>query len=428
MHRVRLLLPYLRGCGIDATVLAVDAASVASPRDAWLADGIPLDIPIKRVRGLGLMWANIPGLGTLSNRAFFSLRATGCRLLRAASKTSPYDLIYFSTTEFSTFKLGPIWKREFGVPFVVDYQDPWVSDYYIEHPEVTPPGGRLKYSVSQWLARQSEPKTLLRCDGISSVSENYVNQIRNRYAFAKNIPAITLPFPADDRDLKRLAANEAVPQHMFNPNDGLQHWVYVGRGGQDMHHALRGLFVAFRNALSRDRSLATVRLHFLGTSYAAPGRGRPSIKPLAAEYGISHFVQELTDRIPYSTTLRCLLDASALIVPGSDDRGYTASKIYPYLLAGKPLLGIFHEQSSVHDIVQSVGGCRLVGFRKDTPIEQIAQNVYEVFFGERLYQRPLPLIRENLYPHTAEHQALKLRTFFEQLRMLSEKAHVKSNN
>jgi hypothetical protein len=53
--------------------------------------------------------------------------------------------------------LGPRWKRQFGVPYVLDFQDPWLSDYYDEHPSVRPPGGRLKYGFSRWLAGRMEP-------------------------------------------------------------------------------------------------------------------------------------------------------------------------------------------------------------------------------------------------------------------------------
>ena len=90
---------------------------------------------------------------------------------------------------------------------------------------------------------------------------------------------------------------------------------------------------------------SNLKIHFVGTSYAAFGKGMKTIEPLALEYGLGDIVVEHTDRIPYSQTLRCLLDADALIVPGSDDPGYTASKIYPYLLARKPMLAVFHYRS-----------------------------------------------------------------------------------
>ncbi|EFA71936.1 hypothetical protein CRD_02454 [Raphidiopsis brookii D9] len=36
--------------------------------------------------------------------------------------------------------LGRIWHDKFNIPYVLDFQDPWLSDYY-EKSGVTPPGG-----------------------------------------------------------------------------------------------------------------------------------------------------------------------------------------------------------------------------------------------------------------------------------------------
>ena len=51
---------------------------------------------------------------------------------RAPPSQPEVDLIFFSTTQFDAFSLGPTWKRKFGVPYVLDYHDPWVNNYYRE--------------------------------------------------------------------------------------------------------------------------------------------------------------------------------------------------------------------------------------------------------------------------------------------------------
>jgi hypothetical protein len=40
---------------------------------------------------------------------------------------------------------------------------------------------------------------------------------------------------------------------------------------------------------------------------------------------------------------------------GSSERHYTASKLYPALLAKRPILALFHEQSSVVSILRAAG-------------------------------------------------------------------------
>ncbi len=410
MHRVRLLLPYLREHGVAPTVLCVHADTVACPQDPWMAEGLPLNVPVHRVPALGLGWSRIPGLGTLSYRARERLRRAGTQLLRSRE----FDAVYFSTTQFGIHTLGPYWKRRFGVPFFMDYQDPWVSDYYVTHPTVTPPGGRLKYGISRFLATCTEPRVLRACSGITSVSPAYPRQLADRYgSLVKHLPVLVAPFPGDRRDFLRVASDEAIRQEVFDPHDGMLHWVYVGRGGHDMHRALRAIFSAVRiERLRHPAEIDRLRMHFIGTSYAAVGQGEKTIEPLALKCGVSDLVHEVTDRIPYSQSLRCLLDAQALIVPGSDDPAYTASKIYPYLLARRPLLAIFHEQSSVVDLMRLVGGGTMVTFRQSNNANLLADDVRHAWFDLQFHKQVVALEDEAFEPFTAEGQAKRIAKFF----------------
>lgn len=73
----------------------------------------------------------------------------------------------------------------------------------------------------------------------------------------------------------------------------------------------------------------------------------PTIAPLARRHGLSEMVVEQTDRLPLSITQATLKAADPLLVIGSNDPAYTASKIYPYLLARRPLLVLMHQRSIV---------------------------------------------------------------------------------
>jgi hypothetical protein len=450
MQRVRLVLPHLRANGLEPEVLCVEFDQVAAPLDHWLEAGLPPDVVVHRVKALDRKWAWLPGLGILTYRALGALRRRGDKLLRNAD----FDLVYFSTTQFGLHVLGPRWRRKFGVPFVIDYQDPWVNDYYRKHPDVLPPGGRFKHLITDLLHRWQEPRVLKECSGITTVSVAYPQQLAVRYPWlrlrvilgprglsylqgvsqlengaslpisepcrkidesTKAVPKVALqcldallvPFPGDERDFERVKRDN-IHQSLFDPRDGLRHWVYVGRGGADMALAVRAIF----SALAESRPLnCDIRLHFIGTSYAAAGRGVKTIEPLAAGYGLQDIVIEHPDRIPYSETLRCLLDADALIVLGSNDSSYTASKIYPYLLARKPLLAVFHEASSVVDLMRNVDGGVVVAFETDESPEMIAARIVKNWILPGLAKRTVPLNDEVFIPYTARAQAKTLVEF-----------------
>ncbi len=398
-HRVRMVLPFLGDFGWEAEVLAVAPDQVASPRDPWLEAGLPAGVPVHRVRALGLGWRRVPGLGTLGWRAMRALRREGDRLLAGGR----FELVYFSTTVFETHLLGPSWEDRFGVPFAMDYQDPWVNDYYRAHPEVVPPGGRLKHAVADALHRWMEPRVLRACAGITAVSADYPAQLARRYPRLRLPPARVLPFPGARRDLERVAP--------LRTDDGLRHWVYIGRGGPDMAPALRGIFAALRDHGDRDL-LRRLRLHFLGTSYAAAGTGEASVRPVAAEFGLEDLVEEVPDRIPYAETLARLKGADALLVPGSDDPAYTASKIYPYLLAGRPLLAVFHERSGVVDLMKQAGGGVCVPFAKGEAPEALGARIAQAWLAGNAFERPVPLDAGAFAPFTDRAGAAALGQFF----------------
>jgi hypothetical protein len=148
-----------------------------------------------------------------------------------------------------------------------------------------------------------------------------------------------------------------------------------------MGFALRGFFGALRRA--REQGLEAthnLRLHFVGTDYAPGAEAKKSIRPIAEEYGVADIVVEQPRRIPYFEALRCLLDADALIVPGSDDPGYTASKIYPYILAKKPLLAIFHEKSSVVQVLAATRAGTVVTFNEKDTSDSISTTIFGRWF------------------------------------------------
>jgi hypothetical protein len=354
MHRVRISLPHFRTFGWNPVVLAVAPEYVESVREPMLLNNLN-QFPVSRVRALPSRVTRKFGLGNLGLRAFPFLYRTGCQLI-------PHhcvDVVYFSTTVFSSIPLGRIWRHRFGVPFVIDMQDPWLTDYYDQHPESAKPP---KYWAAMQMHRRLEPWAMQAAGGLIAVSEDYITTLRKRYPCLESVPWTVLPFGATQSDFDTVRTNPQ-PNRFFRRRDGRIHGVYVGRGGSDMGSALRIIFGAFRRGLHERTALfSKIQLHFVGTDYAPANVARKTVEPIAQEFGVAANVNEHPARIPYFEGLQLLLDADFLIVPGSDDPQYTASKIYPYILAGKPLVSVFHQRSSVCNLVKATDAGIIVAF------------------------------------------------------------------
>lgn len=390
-----MLLPYLRALGVEAEVLAVDPRDVSGPVDAWLAARLPADVPVHRVRAWPVSgW----GFGGLAQRALVPLAQAGAALLRERH----FDLVVFSTTEGLVQLLGRRWKRAFGVPFCLDYQDAWVSDYYRDHPDVTPPGGRVKFAVMNWLNRIAERRVAPEAAGLLSVSAAYVEQVEQRYPAVRALPRLVRPFPAEPSEVVTASVN--VAEHDPAP---LAHWYYIGRAGPDMDAALRVFFGGWARAVQANAFMAKrMRLVCIGTTYADPShpRFRATVTPLAHEAGLGDVVDEQPVRIGYSAMLAQLQAADALLLLGSDDPAYTASKLYPYLLARRPMLVVCPVGSAIADVVARVGGAECVTFDVRDPAAAMEAVQGVLARGPRL----VPLDLAAFEAFTARHQASEL--------------------
>jgi hypothetical protein len=313
--------------------------------DPLMLESIPKQIKIHQVKALDKKWTSKLGLGSLALRSFLFYKKYVDQLL----KKEHFDLIFFSTTEFPICVLGRHWKRKFNIPYVIDMQDPWHSEYYQNKPKAERPP---KYWFSYRLNKYLEPIAMGAVSGIISVSDEYIKVLMHRYSEVKKIPVAVITFPAAVKDLEIAEANKNT---LATPllTDNAINLVYVGRGGHDLKQAAALLFNAFSSSLAKNPNLfSAVKFYFIGTSYAPKGTGTSTIKPIADAIGITEYVYEQTDRIPYFETLSYLNKADGLVILGSDDAGYTASKLYPYILSKKPLLAIFNIKSSAATIIR----------------------------------------------------------------------------
>lgn len=406
MHRVRMSLPYFEHFGWHAEVVCVDERFSDVIKDPLLLESVPQSTIIHKVAALPKKLTSKIGLGSIALRSLWYYKKKVNQLL----KTQCFDLIYFSTTQFPVCVLGAYWKKRFGIPYVIDMQDPWHSEYYKGKPKHERPA---KHWFSYRLNKYLEPVAMNKVDGLISVSEKYIIYLKERYPSVKNVPNSTITFGAFKPDLLIADAHSKEFKPMLS-NDHIN-VVYIGRGGNDMHPAMDILFRAVQKGVSVNSLLfKKLKFYFIGTSYAAAGKGTPTIQPLAKAYGVESLVTEITDRISYYHTLATLHQADALLISGSDDPAYTASKIYPYLLMLKPLLAIFHKQSSAINIINECTEGAVVATFPD----------YQNKMEDVLYQALLNLAQHSLNPiqltssfgkYSAENLTLKQADLFNQV-------------
>lgn len=331
MQRVRMSLPAFVAAGCAVTVLTVADPTPVAPLEPELSATVPAAVVVERVRCWSRAWTGRLGVNNPALRALPFLFLTGCRLLL----TGRYDVVYFSTTMFSVLPLGRLWRMFCGVPFVVDLQDPWVTDFYAS-PGAPPPPGGWKYRIVDWLGRRLEGWTLSGAAQLIAVSSGYIAEVRARHPRLQRIPATILPFGSPDPDLQFLRQQRPPPPPLLPAGDGVR-LVFAGALGPGMLAPIEVLFAALEQLRAADGKFS---VHFFGTSYAAAGEGRPATLALAARYGLRARVHEQTDRLGYRAALQVMQEADALLLLGSTALDFTPSKLVTVLASGRPVLAL----------------------------------------------------------------------------------------
>jgi hypothetical protein len=303
------------------------------------------DYEIIRTAALSATWTRKLGIGDLGLRSLWHL----WRALGALVKRRPVDMLLITVPPNYPMLLGRLANMRFGMPYIIDFQDPYVTDYYkTVASEQRPP----KWRVARAVAGLVEPFSIRRAAHLVSVDAAYLRHMPERYDWlhAADITGIQLGIEPADFDYLRAHPRK---NSIFVRDDGLRHISYVGRGGPDMLPILRVIFQAVRRVAEVEPELMRkVRFHFVGTNYATGNMVRELVMPLARELGVESFVDEHPGRVAYLEALQILLDSTALLVLGSTSAHYSASKLFPYILANRPLLPIFHADSSVVRILQ----------------------------------------------------------------------------
>lgn len=349
MQRARQLCWELPAYGWDVEIVTPDE-SYQNPScvDGDSAEFFAPRTPVHELPAFAPSLFRFAGIGTIGWRALVPLFRKGLRLLRSGR----FDLVYFSTTSFPFFLLGPLWKKFSSVPFVLDIHDP-IHKPGRDHPVWATPG--FKHRAANFLSRFIERTAVTRADAIISVSQTYIEQFRQRY----ELPALSsiIPFSASERDFEIAKANSGIAANTVR---------YVGAGGPIMERSFRLLCLALSQAQQKD-----IRFELHGTYLGWKPGDRCHLAEIAQEEGVGDVVFESPARVSFRRSLELLHGGTGCLILGVDDAGYMPSKLFSYASSGKPLLAVV---------------------RKDGPafaaLKEMGDTVHTILFGENSQMPP----------------------------------------
>jgi hypothetical protein len=412
VHRARHLAKHLPAHGWRPVIVRVHEDHYPERPDPALAALVPDSVVQVRTGAYPARLARAVGIGDIGIRAFSHLASAAATAAREENASA----ILITGSPFYPMLMASGLRRRLGIPVILDFQDPWVTPEGAERPLFSK--GRMAHRLAVAL----EPRAVRGASWITSVSETQNLELHGRHPWIDPSRMTAIPIGGDPEDFQALCATTLGTPALALASDKIN-LCYIGTFLPRAGPVVRTLFQAL-SLLKRDtpKLAEQLRLTFVGTSNQPPGMvASPAshlVSPIAAETGVSDLVLEHPPRVPFVEALDLMARANGLLLLGSDEPHYTASKIYPALMSGRPYLSIFHSSSSSHRILSGAGGGAAIAFNDVGHLPSLVTSIASAI--RRLAEQPATLgsVKPESYAdYTASAVARKFADVLERVRL-----------
>jgi glycosyltransferase involved in cell wall biosynthesis len=367
VQRVAKHVKFLREFGYEPIVLTATArdysgpSELQAPTDASLAVEIPQDVEVVRVPSGQpfrlLEWLRRMRLDALRELAFVPDTAItwirpAVHKAREIARRRKVEIIYTSVKPHSVAVIGWMLKRALGVPWVIDFRDPWTQYFLATFPT------RLHFRFEQWLERF----LLRRADSIITITPTARENLLAWCDFLSPDKVSVITNGYDDEDFddsnKRAASNGSftlVYSGVFcgAPASGsaekspwaeqlwrgLRHWLaYTPRRFDRLTHSPKYLLDALRELFEEMPELrGRIKLVHVGPFDKANSE-------YARELGIEGAL-EAPGYVSHSRAVELMTNADALFFCLADSEtgernDCVPQKVYEYLGSRRPVLAL----------------------------------------------------------------------------------------
>lgn len=359
VHRARLIANFLPEFEWHPLVLTVHPDFYEEKPDWELLKTVSEKIEVQHVKAIKVGKPRI--IGDIGLRAFSSLKKAALEIIQSRK----IDFIWIPIPSFYVAVLGRVLYNKTKIPYGIDYIDPWVRDISNRK--------NLRAVLSNLIARILEPYAVKKAALISGVSTPYYQPMLKRN-FRKKIPEhIGMPYGFDPNDHLIKIENLKYP---WSDYPDYIPFIYAGAFLPKSDLFIDLLFKAIAQLKEEGKWNERVHLFFIGTG----NYGHKSITAFASEHKVNEQVIEIRDRFPFLHVLNFLSAARGVLLIGSTEKHYTASKTYQSLLSERPVFSILHAESTATDVFKECNAanylCEYIENEKD---EQLLGKIKQKF-------------------------------------------------
>ena len=365
VHRTRLFAKYLPDFGWTPIVLSVDESYYEEELDENIHVLLSENLRVEKVKAFDTKPIRL--IGDIGIRGYLFLK----RRILEIIKNEKIDFLYLTIPSHYIALLGREIKKETGIPFGIDYIDPWVQPvWHKDHKFLN------RHWVSHKLSSFLEPKAVKNVSLITGVAEGYYQDVLDRNPKLKGkIITAAMPYGGEEEDFEKAKEIKLKKPLFENKEDKIQ-LIYAGA-------MLPKAFVVLEKVCQilkeKEDKYKNIEIHFIGSGTSPNDPNGFNIKPIAEEYGLwQTIIFEYPKRIPYLDVLVHLTNSDGVFIIGSTEAHYTPSKVYQGILAKKPVFAILHSSSSAYQVIKETNAGMVISFdgEKDT------EKIYTTFESE----------------------------------------------
>ncbi|MBR4809207.1 MAG: glycosyltransferase [Bacteroidales bacterium] len=265
-------------------------------------------------------------------------------------KDNPVDAVVTTGPPQSMHLIGQGLKRRTGVRWIADFRDPWTEMHYFKHMGLFP-----------WTAarhRRMEQAVLDQADTVIAVSA----PVRDDFQKRTSTPVVLLTNGYDEEDFNRTAP--ALPPGRFT----IVHTGLFASDGNPLK-----LWDVLAGKCAADRAFKQqLRIRLAGKTDA-------EIFEALRVRGLTDNVDDL-GYLPHFKTVEEQRSANVLILPLRQEPEYAKAlpgKIFEYLAARRPVLGIGQENGAAARLLKETGAGVMYDWDREEPVRNYIESCWE---------------------------------------------------
>lgn len=364
-HRSRYFSSNLEKFGWKPYVITVEDKHYGNHIEKDLEDLIPDNLKIIKTKAFGVKPFKI--IGDLGLRSIYWHYKALCQLV----EEEKIDLLFIPIPPNYSSILGYLINRKYGIPYAIDYIDPWVTEIGKSARILS------KAWISHYLAKFLEPIVLSKVSLITSVAPLYYQDIKDKYEWLNKCKFNSMPYGIDSSEFEVVRKNPKRA-YLFDNNSSSFRIIYAGAMLPKAYKILNELLMAIEMINYKNPEIGKkIKIYFVGTGKDPADPASYSLNKIIEKFNLEEQIVEYPARIPYLDVINHLNSADAVLVMGSTERHYSPSKIFQAVMSKNPILALLHNKSTAVDIIDEINARYLVKFNDDFSEGELAPVIYK---------------------------------------------------